>query len=226
VLAAPSWSPPSTRRSLPISSGWTGKARADKIACLFDHKARRARSMPLPAAIESLWDELQAVRQEILKEVEGLSQAQFDWRPGAQDWSVGEIIHHLILSEVASGKLTTKMLREAEASGTLRPYPEDAADFLRLPRRTTPGPVQAPPHISPEHGRPVADLLEELRVVRERSRKSIDRLGAIDPRPLTWMHVVLGEVNLAQAWTIILANDRDHINQIRAVKASPGFPDG
>src|SRR2546426_69573 len=37
--------------------------------------------MPLPPPVEALWNELQAVRAEILKEIEGLSQAQADWRP-------------------------------------------------------------------------------------------------------------------------------------------------
>src|SRR6266545_3754837 len=43
--------------------------------------------MPLPPPVEALWNELQSVRAEILKEVEGLSQGQADWRPSEQDWS-------------------------------------------------------------------------------------------------------------------------------------------
>ena len=46
---------------------------------------------------------------EILKETEGLSQTQADWRPAEQEWSVGEILHHLTLAEVGTGKLTSKL---------------------------------------------------------------------------------------------------------------------
>jgi len=181
--------------------------------------------MALPAAIQSLWDDMQAVRQEILRELEGLSQAQFDWKPAPDEWSVGEIVHHLVLADVASGKLTTKLLREAEASGGLARYPAEAGpEMARLPPRERPGPIQAPPFLWPQHGRPVAELLKELHAMRERARQSIERLASVDPRPLRWTHVALGELNVAQAWATILANDRDHVLQIRTVKASPGFP--
>ncbi|TMK25912.1 MAG: DinB family protein, partial [Actinobacteria bacterium] len=49
--------------------------------------------MPLPKPVDALWAELQSVRAEVLKEAEGLSQGQADWRPSEKDWSVGEVVH-------------------------------------------------------------------------------------------------------------------------------------
>ena len=114
--------------------------------------------MSLPPALQSLWDEMQGVRLEISKEIEGLSQEQFDWRPG-QDWSIGEIVHHLSLADVASGKLTTKLLRQAESSRQIAPYPSGAGTdaLVRLPRREIRGPIPAPPFLWPQHGRPAAE---------------------------------------------------------------------
>lgn len=182
--------------------------------------------MPLPAALQALFDDMQRIRQEILKEIADLSQEQFDWRPGPDDWSIGEIVHHLSLADIASGKLTTKLLRQAESSGQLAPYPSDAETDVpvRLPKRERPGPVMAPPFLWPKHGRPASDVLDELRAMRERARQSIERLAAVDPRPLRWTHFALGELNVVQAWAVILANDGQHLQQIRTVKASPGFP--
>jgi hypothetical protein len=34
----------------------------------------------------------------------------------------------------------------------------------------------------------------------------------------------LGELNLAQWWMLQARHDRDHLQQLRAIKASPGFP--
>ncbi len=181
--------------------------------------------MALPQAVEALWNELQAARAEVLKEAEGLAQAQADWRPSDKDWSIGEILHHLTLGEVATSKLTIKLIREAEAAGTLRPYPPDLTSFTRLAFPPGP-PPPATPLVSPEKGRPIAELLAGTKSTRERSRQSIERLASVDPRPLGWKHEATGIVmDLSQYWAMMVLHDRMHIQQIRAVKASPGFPE-
>ncbi len=179
--------------------------------------------MTLPTPVQALWDKLQAVRQEVLREVEGLSQAQADWCPRQADWSVGEILHHLTLAEINTGKLTTKLTREAAQAGTLGPFPADLNAFEPLPP-APPGPAEAPPVVKPEKGRPIGQVLADMEATRERSRQSIEKLGTCDPRALTWQHFALGGLNLAQWWMLQARHDRDHLEQLRAVKASPGFP--
>ena len=179
--------------------------------------------MALPSAVEALWSELQAVREKVLKEAEGLSQGQADWRPSDTDWSVGEILHHLTLAEINTGKLTSKLVKEADAAGKLAPYPTDLRAFTPMPP-PAPGPMEAPPVVRPEKGHPIAQLLADMKATRERSRQSIERLGSVDPRPLTWKHFSLGELNLAQWWMLQSRHDGDHLQQLRAVKASRGFP--
>lgn len=177
--------------------------------------------MSLPPAIEAIWNTLEAVRLEVLQEVDRLSQAQADWRPTDSDWSVGEIVHHLTLAEVATGKLTSKLLKDAGAS--LLPYPTGLARFKPLPSRP-PGPAEAPPVVRPEQGHPIGQLLTDMRAARERSRQSVERLGTIDPRPLTFRHFALGELDLAQWWLLQARHDQDHLEQLRRVRTSPGFP--
>ena len=179
--------------------------------------------MALPPAVEALWKDFQAARAEILKEAEGLSQAQADWRPSDRDWSIGEVLHHLTLAENATGKLTTKLLREAEAAGTLRPYPADLKAFAPLPRLPKPLP-ETPRHIWPEKSHPLGQLLTDMKSTRDWSRQSIERLGSVDPRPLTWKHEFGMVLDLGQWWRLMVNHDRMHVQQIRAVKASPGFP--
>jgi hypothetical protein len=176
--------------------------------------------MPLPAAMEALWSELQSVRALVLKEVEGLSQAQADWRPSEREWSVGEVIHHLTLAETATGKLTSKLLKEAPQP--LPAYPRDLKGFAPLPERIWP--MEAPPMVRPERGHPLAELLAGIKAARERSRQSVERLAQVDPRAFTWNHFALGSLDLAQWWMLTAAHDADHLQQIRAVKATRGFP--
>jgi hypothetical protein len=179
--------------------------------------------MSLPAPVEALWSELQAVRAEVLKEAEGLSQRQADWKPSDKDWSVGEIVHHLTVAEVATGKLTTKLTREGESAGTLVPFPASLTGFKPLPAWPA-GPAEAPPVVWPEHGKPIDELLATMRGTRERSRQSIEKLGTIDPRSLVFKHFRLGDLDLAQWWTLQAHHDGIHLAQIRDVKRAPGFP--
>ena len=177
--------------------------------------------MTLPAALDALARELDAVRAEVLREADGLSQAQADWRPSADDWSVGEILHHLTLAEVNTGKLTSKLLKESD--GAAGSYPADLAAFAPLPP-WPPGPREAPPVVRPEKGHPIGQLLHDMRAARERSRQSLARLATIDPRAFTWRHFTLGEMDLGQWWMLTAHHDRDHLQQIRRIKKTPGFP--
>jgi hypothetical protein len=177
--------------------------------------------MALPAALEVIAHDLDAVRAEVLREADGLSQAQADWRPTAGDWSVGEILHHLTLAEINTGKLTSKLLKELGDAAT--PYPPDLAGFASLPP-WPPGPREAPPMVRPDKGYPIALLLHDMRAARERSRQSLARLATVDPRAFTWRHFTLGEMDLGQWWMLQAHHDRDHLQQLRRIKKSPGFP--
>jgi len=177
--------------------------------------------MPLPPAVDALWTDMEAVRGQILKEVEGLSQAQFDWRAGEREWAIGEIVHHLTLAEVATGKLTSKLLKEAGPS--TGPFPADLRAFSPVPAGP-PGPAEAPPMVRPESGGRADELVAAMRAARERSRQSIERLAQVDPRPLRWTHARFGEMDLGQWWMLQAHHDADHLQQLRAVKAAPGFP--
>jgi hypothetical protein len=179
--------------------------------------------MSLPRPVEALWSELESVRAEILAEAEGLSQRQADWKPSEQDWSVGEVVHHLILAEVATGKLTTKLTREAEASGAVRGFPAELAAFKPFPA-SPPGAADAPEVVWPERGKPLAELLATMRATRERSRQSIEKLGSVDPRPLVFKHFRFGDLDLSQWWQLQAHHDGIHLAQIREVKRAPGFP--
>ena len=179
--------------------------------------------MPLPPPVERLWSDLESVRAEVLGEVEGLSRAQTDWKPTEKDWSVGEILDHLTLAEIATGKLTTKLTREAQASGMPAEFPHDITEFPPLPR-VADGPTEAPAVVRPTRGKPVSELIADMQAVRARSRQSVEKLATVDPRPLLFKHFRFGDLDLSQWWTLQAQHDRIHLSQIREVKAAPEFP--
>jgi hypothetical protein len=177
--------------------------------------------MTLPTALDAIAQELDAVRAEVLREADGLSQAQADWRAAVDDWSVGEILHHLTLAEINTGKLTSKLLKET--GGAVAPYPPDLAGFAPVPPWPA-GPREAPPVVRPAKGHAIAELLQDMRAARERSRQSLERLATVDPRAFTWRHFSLGEMDLGQWWMLQAEHDRDHLQQLRRIKKTPGFP--
>jgi hypothetical protein len=176
--------------------------------------------MALPQPVEKLWDELQSVRAELLREAEGLSQRQADWKPSEGEWSVGEILDHLTLAEINTGKLTTKLLKEARAGAV---FPTDLTEFAPVPGGPL-GPAEAPPVVWPGHGKSIDELIATMKATRTRSRQSVERLASCDPRALTFKHFRLGEMNLGQWWRLQASHDWSHLQQLREVKAAPGFP--
>src|SRR5512144_208621 len=120
--------------------------------------------MAWPAPVEALWNDLESVRAQLLKEAEGLSQGQSDWRPSEEEWSVGEILHHLTLAEVGTGKLTSKRLKEAPQP--LPPCPPDRPGCAPVPA-PPPGPARAPEVVYPARGHPLDRLIADLRPTRE-----------------------------------------------------------
>jgi hypothetical protein len=179
--------------------------------------------MMLPRAVAAIWDELETVRAEVLAEARGLQQHQADWQPAPGEWSIGEILSHLAIAEIQTGKLTTKLTREAEAAGTLAPFPEDVTAFAPPAPPQMRG-MRAPEAVLPERGLPLARLLADLEAVRARTQGSMEKIARLDPRPLTFKHPTLGDLDLAQWWMLQTRHDAAHLAQIREVKAAPGFP--
>ena len=78
--------------------------------------------------------------------------------------------------------------------------------------------------VRPESRQALDGLVRDLRAARERSRQSLERLAGVDPRRLRWPHFTLGELDLGQWWRLQAWHDTDHLQQLRRIKVSPGFP--
>jgi len=86
------------------------------------------------------------------------------------------------------------------------------------------GPADAPPVVWPGHGKSIDELIATMKATRARSRQSVERLATYDPRALTFKHFRLGEMDLGQWWRLQASHDLSHLEQLREVKAAPGFP--
>lgn len=179
--------------------------------------------------LAEILDENSAQRRRIVEAIEGLAQAAADWRPAAGEWSVGEVAHHVILAEESIRVAVEKSLARHRAGKRFEPMPEGETALSLgelLARRGVfgKGPLQAAPEFQPTRGRPVGDLVFELERGAAVSKAAFEGLDVELLRALTCPNRNFGLLTLLQWIALIGLHDREHADQMRAIRAHPGFP--
>lgn len=154
------------------------------------------------ACIE-LWRRVVAARLELLDALDGVTEGQASFKPSPDDWSIGEIALHIL-----RGSRGTRGLVERLAAG-------------QAPSSTDRGVFEPPKE---ETVASIASLREDL--LRDGVTWCVTT-EQLPPRPAvepTAPHTMFGELH-ARAWYLFeRVHDLDHANQIKAVKAAPGYP--
>ena len=155
-----------------------------------------------------------------------LSQTQTDWRPAPDRWSVGEALHHLVLSNRSFALVVGKLVERGRREG-LAAQPDARRSWPRL--RTiadvnASGPVKNPDRVTPTHGLPIDQLRSELVESHQAVALQIPDLAGLDLAALRFPHPLGFELNLFQWADITGAHERRHLHQIETVLAADGFP--
>lgn len=183
--------------------------------------------MPLSKKVQELVDAISGYRQALLDSITGLSSAQLDYRSEGSPWSISDILHHLALTDEANAKLTSRMLKQAQALNLpLDSAPDESvlnsldsyADVLKNTK------AQAPEFVVPQSHLPVEESLARLKASREKFLESVDNLAQYDLSQLTYPHPLLGNLNMYQWILIAGGHERRHVGQIGRIKAEADFP--
>lgn len=148
----------------------------------------------MKALVQEEWDRLSGL-------IEGLSQAQADFRPGPDEWSIAEVVRHLTLS-------TQRMRDRIAALSQGQPFDQP----------TRPG------ALPPDEGLPFAAVVERL---RQTAAATVAVLDGCDPAAnleVTVLHSFFGPLNWREWFVFLRVHGRDHSQQVAAIKSSPGFP--
>src|SRR5690349_4131400 len=86
--------------------------------------------------LDSVIDQAQTARKAFLAEVQSLSQAEFNFKPSRDAWSIGEVVHHVGLSEEHWQRTMTELFRSGAESG--RATKRIALDELAMGPRMIP----------------------------------------------------------------------------------------
>lgn len=163
-------------------------------------------------------------REELLHAVDGLTDAQWNWKPSPERWSVGEVAEHITLAE---GMLFAKV-EEALANP---PNPEwetktaKKTEFLERVMPTRQGKAIAPDDIVPSGKWTQAEFHLKFEEARARTLK-FTRETEVPLKEHTAEHPfpIFNTLNAYQWLIYIPWHNQRHVKQIEEVKATPGFP--
>jgi hypothetical protein len=176
------------------------------------------------ARIREVVEELGAARKRLLDSVASLSDADIDFSPSADRWSIGEILHHLRLTEESAARVVQKLVERAEKSGA-GPDPGGGSVLHSLDRfnvETAVDRITAPASVAPTRGIPARELLEGLAGSRAALMRSLEVCSRFDMAQVLFPHPVFGKLDAYQ-WALSVAKHEDrHRRQIENVKALRG----
>ena len=181
---------------------------------------------PLEPALEELRIRLAADLEALTVAVEGLTQAQADWRPAPDRWSIGETLHHLVLSNRTFAIVARKLIQRGRRE-SLTPGPNSRRSWPRLRSiadAAVSGPVKNPDRVTPTHGLPIEQLRQDLAASHASIRDQLPALAGLDLDALRMPHPLGFELNLYHWVDIAGAHERRHLAQIETIVAEPGFP--
>lgn len=170
----------------------------------------------LPRKLQDLWDEMEKCREITLAAARSMSEEEFTRRVDGE-WSIAEILEHLLIAETGTSKVIRKCLKEN--AGKLPPYPDDDSVLSVRPPKTPPVQVtEAPAAAIPSGGIGQEELLSRAAEVRKQMRVSLEMLSGVDPSAAEFPHVLFGNLNLYEwPWLLVLGHERQHHRQIEGI---------
>jgi len=172
---------------------------------------------------ERALSELHAGRKLLLDAVAGLSEAQWNFKPGPERWSVAEVAEHITLAEDylfnASQQILTSPAtpeKKAEVQGKDEIVLTKTLDRSR--KGTAPEPL-VPSHKWASH----QEMIEQYTKSRDRTIAYISSTQD-ELRSHFYKHPAYDLLDAYQWLLFMAAHSERHILQLKEVKADPNFP--
>lgn len=167
------------------------------------------------------WTFVEEVRQELLAAIRGLGPTQWVFRPSTKTWCIGEVVEHLLLSDVGSSKMVRKLIR-----GDYRniPYPEGTRLWGVHLDRYPFGLLDAPRALAPGSPRDRTIVESELGMAHDRLRLELTQFQDDDPEALRSPDPATGEWFTLGGWVKLHAwHEKHHVEHIQRLMATAGL---
>jgi hypothetical protein len=164
---------------------------------------------------------LETTKKNVLEATKGLSEAQWNFKPAPERWSVGQVMEHIAAAEDFLRTLDKEKVMMAPAGDAARDWKKtDEGVMAMVPDRTNK--LQAPEPLVPTNrfGTPEGSIKHfvESRATTEDFLKTTPGLRD---------HVLdspMGKLDGYEFILLIAAHSERHTKQINEVKADPNFP--
>jgi hypothetical protein len=174
--------------------------------------------------LEEYYRQFEGIASEAKELAAGLTEAQFNWRPGVGQWSVEECLAHLTIVGQVEIKAVETAVERAKAKGITGTGPFEYPIWERYILRETEPPVRhamsAPKRFTPLHQQPVTGILPTFLHLQRQFLIQIERADGLDlrrvkvPTPITRLLRLSLGATFAQA----AAHERRHLAQARKVR--------
>jgi hypothetical protein len=174
--------------------------------------------------LEQYHQQFEAIAAQAQELSAGLTEAQFNWRPAADQWSIEECLSHLTMVGQVELLAIEAAIDRARARGLTGVGNFEYPAWERFILRETEPPVRhamsAPKRFVPLHGQPVTGVLPTFLHVQRNFGIQIARADGLDlrkvkvPTPITSLLKLSLGATLAQT----AAHERRHLAQARRVR--------
>lgn len=166
--------------------------------------------------IAEIIDVLEDAQQEMMQLLSAIPVARRDEPAPAGKWSIAQHLEHLALVEDGSGRLISRLVKQANESG-LRETDESShlrsLDQFGVERAVRA--IEAPEMVQPREGLSSAEALARQSAARERMIEALRKASGSPLATVTFPHPLVGPINGYQWGLMAALHQRRHINQIR-----------
>lgn len=152
-----------------------------------------------PTDRRALLDRYRQGPDEVRQAIPGIEASLLDGRPAIEEWSIREIVHHVVDAEVMAAARLRRLV--AEERPAIEPY--DESEFARRLH----------------YGRPIDSALDLLAASRRANADLLEQLGA-DAWSLAGEHPQLGRYSIEYLVQRAAAHCSEHAAQIRSTFAA------
>lgn len=147
--------------------------------------------------IQEMADKISGYREALLGSITGLSEAQINFKPAEDQWSIADILHHLALADEANVRLSGLFFKQIqEQSAPEDPSMDDSAlDCMDKFKDGLSTKAKAPERVAPLSHLPAEQSLARLRASREKLIEAMTELASYDLSRVSFPHPLLGALN-------------------------------